>query len=214
VARGALGHLRQRALAVDDGGIVIRGIGKYSGDIGRPNFDPKTMTLSWAAENTEGHPANDPGRRDPWIDISDDQIVFELSAPRVASQKVTTAVAAIGNAAGFADAAAVLNAYDDNAMHPPPSDYASTEFTLDLLISTAVLRPPFLRGAKLDPSGILVEDPTNAQVKITLPMIKLRLQQGSNANDPMVATLLSLGASGVDDQADFGVADLITMDPP
>jgi hypothetical protein len=70
-------------VAVDDGGIVIRGIGKYSGDIGRPNFDPKTMTLSWAAENTEGHPAKDPGRRDPWIDISDDQIVFELSAPRV-----------------------------------------------------------------------------------------------------------------------------------
>ena len=45
-------------------------------------------------------------------------------------------------------------------------------------------------------------------------MIKLRLQQGSNTNDPMVATLLSLGASGLDDQADFGVADLITMDPP
>lgn len=101
------------------------GIGKYSGNIGRPNFDPKTMTLSWAAENTEGHPANDPGRRDPWIDISDDQIVFELSAPRVASQKVTTAVAAIGNAAGFSDAAAVLNAYDANAMHPPPSDYVA-----------------------------------------------------------------------------------------
>ena len=82
-------------------------------------------------------------------------------------------------------------------MHPPPSDYASTEFTLDLLISTAVLRPPFLRGAKLELSGILVQDPTNAQVKITLPMIKPRLQQGSSANDPMVATLLSLGASGV-----------------
>jgi hypothetical protein len=102
----------EHTVAVDDGGIVIRGIGKYSGGIGRPNFDPKTMTLSWAAENSEGHPANDPGRRDPWIDISDDQIVFELSAPRVASQKVTTAVAAIGNTAGFADAAAVLNAYD------------------------------------------------------------------------------------------------------
>jgi hypothetical protein len=207
-------YVSEHTVAIDDAGIVIRGIGRYSGDIGRPNFDPKTMTLSWAAENTEGHPANDPGRRDPWIDISDDQIVFELSAPRVASQKVAVAVAAIGNTAGFAEAAAVLSAYDSNALHPPPSDFASTEFTLDLLISTAVLRPPFLRGAKLDPSGILAEDPTKAQVKITLPMIKLRLQQGSNANDPMVATLLSLGASGLDDQADFGVADLMTMDPP
>jgi len=115
-------HVSEYTVAIDDGGVVIRGIGKYSGNIGRPNFDPKTMALSWAAENTETHPANDPGRRDPWIDISDDQIVFELSAPWVASQKVTTAVAAIGNAAGFADSAAVLNAYDGNAMHPPPSD--------------------------------------------------------------------------------------------
>jgi len=115
-------YVSEYTVAIDDGGVAIRGIGRYSGNIGRPNFDPKTMTLSWAAENTEGHPANDPGRRDPWIDISDDQIVFELSAPWVASQKVTTAVAAIGNAAGFADSAAVLNAYDGNAMHPPPSD--------------------------------------------------------------------------------------------
>src|SRR5262249_12824763 len=79
-------YVSEHTVAIDDAGIVIRGIGKYSGDIGRRNFDPKTMTLSRAAENTEGHPANDPGRRDPWIDISDDQIAFELSAPRVASQ--------------------------------------------------------------------------------------------------------------------------------
>ena len=207
-------YVSEYTVAADDGGIVIRGVGKFSGHIGQPTFDPSTMTLSWAAENTEGHPASDPGRRDPWIDIRDSQIEFELSAPRAASLKVTAAVSAIGNAGSFANAAAVLNAYDSNAAHPSPSDYASTEFIIDLLLTAIVLRLPFLRGAKLDPSGILVADPTAVQVKITLPKIKARLQQGSNANDPLTATLLSLGASGLDDQDDFGVADLITMDPP
>ena len=48
-----------------------------------------------------------------------------------------------------------------------------------------MLRPPFLRGAKLDPSGILVEDPTNAQVKITLPMIKAAVAAGLERQRPV-----------------------------
>jgi hypothetical protein len=206
-------YVSERTVTIDDDGIVIRGIAKFSGDVS-PRIDPSNMTFGVSAENTEGHPANDPGRRDPWIDVRDAQIEFELTAPRVASQKVSTAVTAIGNAAGFTDAAAVLSAYDSNLANPPPVDYASTQFTLDLLLTTVVLRPPFLRGAKLDPSGILIEDPTNAQVKFTLPKIKVRLAQGSNANDPLTATLLSLGASALDDTDDIGVAELITMDPP
>ena len=87
------------------------------------------MTLCWAAENTEGHPANDPGRRDPWIDISDDQIDFELSAPRVASQKVTTAVAAIGSAPALRRRGRRAQRVRQQREHPAPSDYAGTEFT-------------------------------------------------------------------------------------
>ena len=200
-------------MTVDDDGIVVRGIARFSGDV-TPYVDPSKMTFGVNAENTEGHPANDPGRRDPWIDVRDAHIDFELSAPRAASQKVATAVSTIGSSSSFANVAAVLNAYDSNSGDPPPSDYASTAFTLDLLLTTVVLRPPFLKGAKLDPSGILLEDPTHAQVKITLPKIKVRLAQGSNANDPLTAQLLSLGASGLDDRDDLGVAQLITMDPP
>jgi hypothetical protein len=206
-------YVAEHTVASDDSGIVIRGVGRFSADV-TPYIDPSTMTFGVNAENTEGHPANDPGRRDPWIDIRDAQINFELSAPRIASQKVANAVATIGNNSSFAKAAAVLAQYGGTTAGTIPTDYAGTEFTLDLLLTTIVLRPPFLRGAKLDASGILVEDPMNAQVKISLPKIKARLTQGSGANDPLRATLLSLGASSLDDRDDIGVAQLITMDPP
>jgi large repetitive protein len=206
-------YVAEHSIAIDDAGIVIRGVGRFSGDVS-PYVNPSNMTFGVNAANTEGHPANDPGRRDPWIDIRDAHIDFELSAPRTASQKVANAVTAIGGGGGFANAAAVLAAYDANPADAPPSDYANTEFTLDLMLTTVVLRPPFLLGAKLDPSGILVEDANKKQVKITLPKIKVRLTQGSAASDPLRATLMSLGASGLDDRDDFGVAQLITMDPP
>ena len=198
---------------VDDAGIVIRGIARFSVDV-HPHLDPSNMTFGIDAENTEGHPANDPGRRDPWIDVRDAHINFQLSAPRVASQKISAAVTAIGASAGFASSAAVITAYDKNAANPPPSDYPSTEFVLDLLLTTVVLRLPFLRGAKLDPSGILLTDPSHTAVRISLPKIKVRLSQGSAVTDPLNATLLSAGASSLDDTDDLGVAELITMDPP
>ncbi len=203
----------EHTVSIDDTGIVIRGIAKFSGDV-HPYIDPSTMSFGVNAENTEGHPANDPGRRDPWIDVRDAHINFQLSAPRVASQKISSAVAAIGGASGFALSAAVITAYDNNVADPPPSDYPSTEFVLDMLLTTVVLRPPFLRGAKLDPSGILLTDPSHTTVRITLPKIKVRLSQGSAVGDPLNATLLSAGASSLDDTSDLGVAELITMDPP
>jgi hypothetical protein len=206
-------YVSEYTLTADDLGIVIRGVARFGGSV-TPYIDPSSMTFGVNAENTEGHPANDPGRRDPWIDVRDAQIDFELSAPREVSQKVATAVSDIGASQSFASTSAVLQAYDPNTSDPPPSDYASTDFVLDLMLTTIVLRPPFLRGAKLDPSGVLLEDPTHAQVKITLPKIKVRLSQGSQVTDPLTATLLSLGASNLDEQADIGVADLITMDPP
>ncbi|MEO6909891.1 MAG: hypothetical protein ABI158_03080, partial [Edaphobacter sp.] len=203
----------EHTVTVDDGGIVIRGVARFSGEV-HPFIDPSTMTFGVNAENTEGHPANDPGRRDPWIDVRDAHINFQLSAPRVVSQKISTAVTAIGGDSAFAAAAAVITAYDSNIADPPPSDYPSTEFVLDMLLTTVVLRPPFLRGAKLDPSGILLTDPEHTTVRISLPKIKVRLAQGSAIADPLVATLLSAGASSLDDTDDLGVAELITMDPP
>jgi hypothetical protein len=206
-------YVDEHTIAIDDNGVVIRGVARFSGEV-HPYIDPSNMKFGVEAENTEGHPANDPGRRDPWIDIRDAHIDFELSAPRIASQKVATAVSAIGSASGFATTTAVLTAYDSNPSDPPPSDYPSTEFTLDLVLTTIVLRPPFLRPAKLLPNGQLVEDTTKSEVKFTLPRIKARLAQGSGTGDPLTVQLLSLGATGLDDPGDLGVAQLVTMDPP
>lgn len=206
-------YVAEHSISVDDAGIVVRGVARFSGSV-TPYIDPTRMTFGVNAENTEGHPANDPGRRDPWIDIRDAHIDFQLTAPSIASQKAAAAVTAIGGAAGFAQAAAVLNAYDNNPADPPPSDYASTEFTLDMLLTTVLLRPPFLRPAKLQPNGLMVEDTTKSDVTFTLPKIKVRLTQGSGLNDPLNAILLSAGASSLDATEDLGVAQLVTMEPP
>jgi hypothetical protein len=205
--------VREHEVAIDEAGVVVRGVVSFEGTV-RPYIDLSRMTMGIEAENTEGHPQNDASRRAPWIDIRDSKIDFQLVAPRAASQKVSTAVATIGPAPAFANTAAVLTAYDTNPLDAPPSDYPSTEFVLDLVLTTIVLRPPFLRGAKREADGQLVPDAAREQVSFTLPRIKARLSQGSGNNDALTATLVSLGASGLDDPGDIGVAELIRMDPP
>ena len=202
-------RVAEHEIAADENGITIRGTVDFEGNL---SLDPANMSIT--AANAENHPQNDPSRRDPWIDIRDAKLDFQLLVPRVASQKVSTAVAAIGNGGGFASSAAVINAYDTNPNDAPPSDYPTTGFTLDLLLTTVVLRPPFLKGAKREPNGQLVPDPQHEQVKFTLPRLKFRLAQGPLNADPITATLLSAGATGLDDPGDLGVAELIKMDPP
>lgn len=202
-------RVAEHEVAADESGITIRGSVDFEGNLA---IDPSNMSLGWS--NTENHPQNDASRRDPWIDVRDARLDFQLVVPRVASQKVSTAVAAIGTSPDFANTAQVLAAYDNIPTDAPPSDYPSTGFVLDLLLTTVVLRPPFLRGAKRDPNGQLVPDPENEQVKFTLPRLKFRLSQGSLNGDPIVATLLSAGASGLDDPGDIAVAELVKMEPP
>ncbi len=203
----------QHEVSISGEGVVIRGVVRFMGGV-RPYFDPSRMVMGVDADNTEGHPLNDPARRDPWIDIRDSKLEFQLTVPRVASAIINQAVSSIGSDAAFATTAAIFNQYDFIPTDAPPSDYPNTEFTLDFLLTSIVLRPPFLRGAKREPDGILVPDPQNEQVKITLPKIKMRLSQGSAVGDPLTGTLLSAGASGLDDPGDLAVAELITMDPP
>jgi hypothetical protein len=202
-------RVAEHEIAADENGITIRGTVDFEGNL---SLDPTNMSIT--AANAENHPQNDASRRDPWIDIRDAKLDFQLLVPRVAAQKVATAVAAIGNGGGFANAAAVINAYDTNPNDAPPSDYPTTEFVLDLLLTTVVLRPPFLRGAKREPNGQLVPDPQQEQVKFTLPRLKFRLQQGPLNGDPITAVLLSAGATGLDDPGDIAVAELIKMEPP
>ena len=202
-------RVSEHEIAHDENGITIRGTVAFEGNL---SVDPSSMALTWA--NAENHPEKDASRRDPWIDVRDAKLDFQLVVPRVASQKVSTAVAAIGGNGAFTNSAQVLTAYDTNPNDAPPSDYPTTGFILDLLLTSVVLRPPFLRGARREANGQLVLDPQNEQVKFTLPRLKFQLAQGQANTDPLTATLLSAGASGLDDPGDIAVAELIKMDPP
>lgn len=192
-----------------DDAVVIRGQAYFSGELGG-FFDPSSGTIGVNAQNVEGHPRDDDGRRDPWIDIRDTTIAFTLTAPRQASSIVATGADNL-DAGDHADLLTLLDGLDP-APATNPSDFPSTAFTLDIVLSAAVLRPPFLKGAELLPDGRLkpLADPT---VRITLPRLKLRLSQGSDGGQPLDISMVSFGASGLDDPGDLAVAELITMEP-
>ncbi len=196
-------------IASDENGLNIRGVVEFEGNLA---IDPSAMSISF--DNQENHPEKDASRRDPWIDVRDSRLEFQLLVPRVPSQKVIAAVGAIGANPNLAPTLQVLNAYDTNVVDAPPSDYPSTTFTLDLLLTSIVLRPPFLRGARREANGQLVPDLQHEKVTFTLPRLKFRISQLDGQNDRLTATLLSLGASGLDDPGDLAVAELIKMDPP
>ena len=206
--------VEEHEVAVDGGGAVIHGRARINGNVDAV-IDPANLSFSVFAENTEGHPRDDPSRRDAWIDLDDTTIDFQLVAPRQGS---ATIAAALGSAP--ADDRDVLNAFDPggvspgNALDPLPTDFASSAFTLDLTITAAVLRPPFLKPARLRPDGLLEPDPSVPSVALIMPRIKVRFSQDSSLNAPINLQLLSLGTSGLDDPGDPGVAQLVTMEPP
>jgi len=206
--------VEEHEAAADGGGVVVRGRARVNGNVGAV-VDPSNLSFSVFAENTEGHPRDDPTRREPWIDLADTTIDFQLVAPRQGSP---TIAAALGSApAGDRD---VLNAFDPggvspgNALDPLPTDFASSAFTLDLTVTSAIVRPPLLKPARLRPNGLLEPDPSIPSVALILPRIKIRFSQDSALDSPIKLQLLSLGASGVDDPGDPGVAQMVTMEPP
>lgn len=211
----ALSVIRVRAFSssIADEGIIVRGEARIGGEA-LAFFDPASGVFGVQASNTEGHPLNDSGQRDPWIDIRDTKIEFSLTAPREASAIIAAGVAPLNSVPETADIRTLLDALDAVPADAPPSDYPSTRFTMDMVITGAVLRPPFLKGAKLLPDGRLVDDPQNTDVSLTLPRFKLRLSQGSNIGDTLDLEMLSLGVAGLDDPGDMDAAELITMNPP
>jgi len=215
-------HAAVAALYVDDyeqasdgSSTVIRGRALFSGDI-EAYFDPTTMSFGVTATNTEGHPRDDLSRRDPWIDLRDTAVDFQLVAPRIGSPVVAAGHTPIDASPDpdFAPTDAVLDAIDALPIDMPTSDYPSTDFRLELVFTTAVLRPPFLKPAKLRADGLLEPNPSYTSVSITLPKIKVTLAQDAATGTQPVLTLDSVGATGLDDSGDLSVAQLVTMDPP
>lgn len=202
--------------AISDEGVVVRGVANFSGNLGA-FFDPATGTFGVNAQNIEGHPRDQPTQRKPWIDILDSNVAFELHVTREASAIVDSAASGL-DATNDADTIAVLNGLDASPTAPsvPPthSDYPNTTFSLNLVITGAVLRPPFLHGAELQPNGTLLPISGDDSVAITLPRFKLHFAQGPNVGDSMIVSMESFGATGLDDPGDLAVAELIRMTPP
>ncbi|MCM8564472.1 DUF6603 domain-containing protein [Thauera linaloolentis] len=195
-------------------GTSIRGVARFSGNVDTPTFDPTTGTLQAGASNAEGHPRNQPDRREPWLDITDTRIEFALTIPRAAGQIVAAGVAAVpGSATDFQPVRNVLTALDAIPTDAPPSDYPGTGFTLDMILTGIEVRPPFLKPAKMEANGLLVPDESRPDVVFHLPRIKLRLSQGSDTAATLNVDLLSLGATGLDDPGDIGAAEMIRMEP-
>lgn len=185
-------------------GVVIRGIARFSGNIDPPVFDPVTGTLSAGAGNTEGHPRQQPDRTEPWLDITDTRVEFALCVPRTPGAIIQTGEAQITDT-DFQATRDVLNTLDD--------DYPGTGFVLDLVLAGIELRPPFLQAAQMEPNGLLVPHPSRTDVVFHLPKIKLRVSQGSDLAAALDVSLVSLGASGLDDPGAMEAAELIRMEP-
>jgi hypothetical protein len=166
-------------------GTTIRGVARFAVSA-RPVLDLPNARLTVTATAGGLHPQDDPTRRDPWIDIQDTQIAFELFVPRTGSPIIA---AATGVPATATD---VFNVIDTLPIDMPVSDYPGAQFTLDMLLTTVVLRPPMLKGAKLRESdGLLERDPANTVVSFTLP--KLRMQLSQDAAGVLAFDILSLG---------------------
>ncbi|MEM7056371.1 MAG: hypothetical protein AAF557_02165 [Pseudomonadota bacterium] len=200
--------------ATSPAGIVIRGIGRFSGDVDLPTFDPSTGTLTAGAANQEGHPRNQPNRTEPWLDVTDSRVEFSLTVPRAAGAIIVNGVNSVpGGDATFQAVRDVLDALDPPPINPPPSDYPNTGFTLDLVLAGIELRPPFLKPAEMRPDGLLIPHSSRQDVVFNLPKIKLHVTQGIDAAAQMDVCLVSLGASGLDDPGALDAAELITMEP-
>ena len=78
--------VEEHEMAADSGGVVIRGTCRIDGSV-RMVVDPMNMSIQAIAQNQDGHPADDPTRRDPWIDLADTVIDFQLVAPRQGSAR-------------------------------------------------------------------------------------------------------------------------------
>ena len=192
--------------AVDDAAVTIRGRCEFNG---YARIDPSSGGLAITAGVDEGAGAVDASRRTSVFDIRETAIEFELFVPRAPSAIIAAGESGI-TATGFTPSRTVLTALSAG----PVSDYPSSGFTLDLILEAPSIRPPFLHPARLNDQGVLSPDTSTREVSITLPKLRFRLSHGNPNPSQLRFELVSMGVSSLDDPGDFGVAELISMNPP
>lgn len=211
--------------AFDDNGVCISGIARFSADVGNliPRFTPP-FTITWNPKGTVDHRTQ--RSAGAYWDFPDIAIAFRLTAPRASSPVADLVVSGGGGGVPTPLANAKVGAILTNLGQGSPvpgalaADSIGTLFHLDLLIDAATLHLPFFTGALLQPDGLLAPDPAHPDVTVTLPKIKLSLEQtagavGGAVTDPVVSIRFdSWAAHDIVDPAGAGYGELIRMDPP
>ncbi|WP_394847004.1 hypothetical protein LZC95_05995 [Pendulispora brunnea] len=184
-------HVDEYDTAWDDDAVVIWGVARIdSADSTSPVFSPSTTG------------AAAPGNGIEWHDLA---IRFRMTAARrpaaalpitdISDAEVRKVLSALGPATGTAQ-----------------SDYPNTQFRMELLFELVDIPLPGLKGAKLD-GWVMVPDPENPHVKLTVPRLLLILTQDSAADTAFNVDLGSFGAETIDDH-DPAINSLIAMKPP
>ncbi len=194
--------------AGDDLGVTIRGRGEFNG--WAQLFPNGAFSVTGGVD--EAAPVYDPANRQPIIDLAETAIEFELLVPRIRSDIVFAGEGSIATSTAFQQTKAVLDALAGPA-NGPTTDYPSTGFVLDLILDAPSLRPPFLHPARLADTGTLVPDDSVNEVTLSLPKLRFRLTHGDADPSQLRFELVSLGATGLDDPGDLGVAELVSMSP-
>ena len=196
--------------ASDDFGVALRGHAEFNG---QGLVDIGSGSLSIAGQTSEAAPPFDPNRKDPVFDLAEASLDFELFVPRAGSLIIGAGEATI-TASSFAPTKDVLDVWDAQPVSPPPSDYPSSGFRLDLIVNAPAVRPPFLQPAKMDDRGLLIPDSSIKEVSLTLPRLRFRLTHANATGGQLTFELVSAGTTGLDDAGDIGDAQLISMNPP
>jgi hypothetical protein len=192
-------HVDEYEAAWDSDAVVITGVARIdSEDPSSPFFSPQAgggFSTSPTSTSSNGI------LKWEWHDLA---VRFRVTAARQAARALqlaqitgpeSTVLESLGASTGTA-----------------ATDYPNTQFRIELMFELVTVTIPWLTGAKLD-GFLLVPDPANLQVKISLPRVLLILTQNSAATTDFDIKLGSFGAETLDD-ADPAIANLLRMNPP
>lgn len=195
----ALLHVDEYDTAWDDDAVLISGVARIDSNDSRSPFF-STQAGGGTGVGSSGS-SNDMVKWE-WHDVA---IRFRITIARRAANALPLAQLT------SPDVSAVLRTLGLDT-GPDRSDYPNTQFRLELMFELVTVTFPRLIGARLD-GWVLVPDPDNREVKISLPRVLLILTQDSAADTSVDLKVGSFGAETLDDH-DPGIANLLRMNPP
>jgi hypothetical protein len=184
-------------MASDESGVLYTGTVYFPTGTGNPpvtqHSDPSGAVFQWSDVNFQ----------------------FRLRAWREASPDVQTAVDTIGGVTNSLES--LFDTFGSGGPNSSGTDYPGLRFRLELLLSvlTFHLGSDWVPGV-FDSTYHVVKDTTaqSSDVRVLLPKMLLRYEQGEDFSQSPTFTLDSWGSSGFDAPSDLAEGQLVTMDPP